>query len=363
MKIQLPFINNANKETIEDYVRWRGDLSFQDNPFNLIDSMVFCWLSYVDFSKVIKPNCATGSTLKEYAQQIFDQKCYSLQNLYGGHEDFFQAIAQSNRFGSVHLCNYIDIFEEVDQVQFSAVEFVIAPKVSYIAYRGTDNSLVGWKEDFMIAFRRIKAQDYAKEYLERVMKPRHKYYIGGHSKGGNLAKYACAWLTEQKLKNVIRIYDFDGPGFCPEVFDLHKLDKLADMVTRIIPEFCVIGKVFEVPFKDQYIVYSKESGANQHDIISWCINGIKLDLTDKNDQTSEWLDQTIAQWVDGATQEERETFVNEFFNSLAAGNAKTMQEVLGKGLPNVIKAMVDASPTSKKLVVDLASVALGVNKK
>ena len=131
----------------------------------------------------------------------------------------------------------------------------------------------------------------------------------------------------------------------------------------MIPEFCVIGKVFEVTFPDTRIIRSKEMGVNQHDIISWLIDGLEPQTAEKNDRISEWMDKTIAEWVQGATFEERKTFVNEFFGSLAAGGATTMQEIASRGLPEVIKSMAAASPTSKKMVADLAAAAFLGEKK
>lgn len=356
-------MSTAVKETMEDYVRWRGDLSFAAAPFGLLDSMVLCELSYVDYTKVLPQNDRRGMSLAECGRRIEAAGTYELRNLYGGHEDFFSACCRSRRFGGILLRNYEDVFDEEEQVQFSAVEFVLDSLTSYIAFRGTDNSIVGWKEDFMISFTRIRAQAYARQYLGKVFQRWHSYYIGGHSKGGNLALFASAWLNEKQLKQVIRIYDFDGPGFCPENFDLKKFEPLKKKVTRVIPEFCVIGKVFEVTFPDTRIIRSREMGVNQHDIISWLIDGLEPQTAEKNDRISEWMDKTIAEWVQGATFEERKTFVNEFFGSLAAGGATTMQEIASRGLPEVIKSMAAASPTSKKMVADLAAAAFLGEKK
>lgn len=364
MKIVIPFAKKEINETMEDYLRWRGDLSFEDAPFNLIDNLILCELSYVDFQKVVPVKNKEGIALKELGRKIQTKNCYKLLNLYGGHEDFIYLVCASKRFGNLLVSNYVDIFEKNDNVQFSAIEFVLNPKLSYIAYRGTDASLVGWKEDFMLSFTHIKAQEYAKDYLQKIMKPRHVYYVGGHSKGGNLALYACASLSEKQLAHVIRIYDNDGPGFDPEVFDLKKLDQLKNKVTQIEPEFCVIGKLMEVKFSDAHIVRSNETGANQHDIISWRINGLQLDEIDVHDKTSEWLDETIAQWVAGVNHDERKTFVDETFLALAAGGATTMQEVFNKGLPEVVKTMAASSSTSKKIAFNLAEAAvLGKKKK
>lgn len=352
------FTGSQRLENIEDYIRWRGDLSFADSPLNLLDSMVFCQLSYVDYTSVLKQDDEKGITLSTAGKKIKELGTYRLCNLYGGHEDFFEQVCASRRFGKVLLRRYCDIFDESSDAQFSAVEFAMGNHESFIAFRGTDNSIVGWKEDFMISFTRIRSQEFAKDYLGKVMHLGRKYYIGGHSKGGNLAMFAAAWLTPARLKQVKRIYDLDGPGFCPERFDRTRLEPLLPLTTKIIPEFCMIGKIFELQVPDTHIVKSTAMGVDQHDLMSWLIDGLELQAAVENDKISDWLDRTIAEWVADATFEERQTFVNEFFGALAAGGATTMQEVTGKGLLDVVKAMASASPTSRKLVAELATVAV-----
>jgi len=352
------FTGTQRIETIEDYVRWRGDLSFAQSPLNQIDSMIFCQLSYVDFTSVLKQDDARGMTLSAAGRKIRELGTYRLCNLYGGHEDFFEQVCASRRFGKVLLRSYRDIFDENSDAQFAAIEFAMGNLESFIAFRGTDNSIVGWKEDFMISFTRIRSQEYAIDYLDRVMHLGRKYYIGGHSKGGNLAMFAAAWLTPARLKQVKRIYDLDGPGFCPENFDRSRLNPLLALTTRIVPEFCIIGKIFELQVPDTHIVRSTAMGVDQHDLMSWLIDGMELQAAVENDKIADWFNRTIAEWVADATFEERQTFVNEFFGALAAGGANTMQEVAGKGLLDVVRAMASASPTSRKLVADLAAVAV-----
>lgn len=349
---------SAPKETIEDYVRWRSDLSLSRSPFNVFDAMVLSQLAYVDFSKILTQDDPLGMTLFALGESIGRNGIYKLCNLYGGHEDFFENVCRSKRYRHIMARNYRDIFDESTNAQFGAVEFSLNEKVSFIAYRGTDNSIIGWKEDFMISFTRIKSQEYAKQYLLDVFQPDKKYYVGGHSKGGNLAMYACAWLSAQQRGQLLRIYDFDGPGFCKDTFDHNKLNPLLPLTTKVIPEFCMIGKVFEIEVPDTTIVKSKDFGVDQHDIISWLTNGMNLQTVETNDRISEWMDSSIMSWVNDATFEERKRFVDEFFGALQAGGAQTMQEVTGKGMLEVVKAMANASPESKKLVVDLASIAV-----
>ncbi|NCB33653.1 MAG: DUF2974 domain-containing protein, partial [Erysipelotrichia bacterium] len=245
------------KETMEDYVRWRGDLSLRRSRFTLTDAMVLCELSYVDFSKVLTQGDPLGMTLFRLGKELSINENYKLCNLYGGHEDFFLNVCQSKRFRNIMVRNYREVFDESSNAQYSSVEFALNEKLSFIAFRGTDNSIIGWKEDFMISFTRIKSQDYAKQYLQDILKDGKEYYIGGHSKGGNLAMYACAWLSEVRRRQIIHIYDFDGPGFCPEMFDRSRIDSLLPITTKVIPEFCVIGKIFELKVPETLIIKSK----------------------------------------------------------------------------------------------------------
>lgn len=353
-------IGNQKTETLTDYIRWRGDLTFRNNQFQLLDSLVFTQLSYVDFSMVLDEPYkeATLGSLDTY---ITDHNCYRLKNLIGGEEELFHQIARSKRFKDIIVRNYIDVLE--DDVQFCAMEFVINQRLSFIAYRGTDNTLVGWKEDFKITYTKIKAQSHAREYLKAIINDSTVYYVGGHSKGANLALYACGGLDEKQYKRILRIFDLDGPGFCKDTFDRTKLDLLNSKVIKMIPEYCVVGKMFYYPFENVFIVRSKESGANQHDLVSWCMDGLKLDVVKENDKRSEWITSILNDWIDGATYEERELFIDEFFTSLSAGGATTMQEILTKDLVEVARAMVNASPTSRKIVLNLAEVVFLKDKK
>lgn len=351
------------KETLADYIRWRGDLSFDEAPFNVLDNLVFCQLAYVDFGKVLKQMDTEGISLRKCNRIIEKENSYDLRTLYGGYKEFFKKVCTSRRFADVELRYYIDVFEEEKQVQFAAVEFMMPHRTSFVAFRGTDDSIVGWKEDFMLSFSRIPAQKLAEQYLQEVVKFGRKYYVGGHSKGGNLAVYACAWLTSRKFSQVIEIYDNDGPGFCPEIFDMEKLKAVEDKVFRILPEFCMIGKAYEYAFNNTVIVKSKNTAADQHDMMSWLLDGMNLQKTDKHDRLSIWLTDTIMQWANDATLEERKIFIDEFFAALAAGGAKTMQQVTGKGMIEVIKSMAAASKTSKRLVKNLAEIAFSGEKK
>lgn len=343
---------------METYIRWRGDLQFSQAGFNDADNLIFAALSYLDFSPVFSDGKTEEMKLKDCADILEQPGAYNLKTLEGGYEETVKMILRSVRFGGVTVRKYCEIFSEEDQTQFSAVEFEIDSWTSYISYRGTDNTIIGWKEDFILSYSLISSQKYAAEYLNKVMRPLRKYYVGGHSKGGNLALYACAMLDAKKRKKLIRVYANDSPGFSPEVLDVHLLEPLADKIVRINPAFCVIGRIFEIPYGRTEIINVNESGLLQHDLFMWKLLGTGFEDCGEYDKVSDWVSRSVKEWVENIDPAERKIFVDDLFNTLSAGGADTVQEITGKGLKKVITtAYSGTSETTKKLIKDLVSAA------
>lgn len=346
------------KSPMETYIRWRGDLSFSQAGFNDVDNLIFSALSYLDFSPVFTDEKTTEMKLKDCADIIEQPGAYRLKTLEGGYEDTVKAILRSRRFGEITVREYCEIFSEEDQTQFSACEFVIDGRTSYVSFRGTDNTIIGWKEDFILSYSLISSQKYAEEYLKKVMRPLRKYYVGGHSKGGNLALFACAMLDAKKRKKLIKVYANDSPGFSPEVLDIRLLEPLADRIVRINPAFCVIGRIFEIPYGRTEIVDVNESGLLQHDLFLWKLMGTGYEDAEGYDKVSDWVSRSIKEWIENIDPAERRIFVDDVFNTLSAGGAVTVQEITGKGLMKVITtAYSGTSDTTKKLIKDLVSAA------
>lgn len=346
------------KSTIETYIDWRGDLKFSRAGFNDVDNLIFSALSYVDFSPVFSDGKTVQMKLRDCVDIIEQSGAYQLKTLDGGYEEAVRSVCNSRRFGDVLVREYREVFSEEDQIQFSVCEFEINSRCSYISYRGTDNTIIGWKEDFILSYSPISSQKLAAGYLNAVMRPMRKYYVGGHSKGGNLAMYACAQLDAKKQKKVIGIFANDSPGFSPEVMDMNLLKPLADRIVRINPVFCVIGRIFEVPYGRMLIVRSDESGLMQHDPFRWKILGNRFETAEAYDKVGDWVSRSLKEWVENIDPAERKIFVDDVFNTLMAGGAVTVQEITGKGLLKVIaQAHTGTSDTTKKLIKDLLSAA------
>jgi len=333
--------------TLIDYVRWMGNFSFEEKTFCETDALVLCDVVYFD---VFSGQDAPGKTFHELIRRAPVEDSDIVKCLGGGsakHVSFIREIEKSRRFGQVVLKGYSETLDHKKSIQFAAADFVYKDHWNFIAFRGTDDTIAGWKEDFMIAFTRTPAQemalDFAKSYIDKSI----KNYIGGHSKGGNLALYAASMLPEHLQEYVSRVYDLDGPGFCEEVFDLTALNRIREKTTFIIPEFSVIGRLFEPDFPDTKIAASNESAMMQHELLSWGVKSDGLDTVLENDPRAKNINKIIDDWVENISQEDRRIFVNELFDALEADGAKTMTDIMHKGLDGFEKILFQAAGSSR----------------
>ena len=338
--------------TILDYIRWRGDLSFKASPFCLADSVILCQLSYVDFSQVLFSNSSKGITLEKACEAITEKDCFRLLTVVGGDDAFFRAAAASKRFGQLKLTHYTDVFDK-DTMQFAAVHFELDRRTSYVAFRGTDSSIIGWKEDFMMSFRSIPAQDSAAKYLASTMKWGRQYYLGGHSKGGNLAVYAASKLPPAEQRRILRIYVNDSPGFSPEVYPLESILALKPLITKMVPVFSIIGRLFQLEAGETRIVTSTANGLFQHDLMTWKLDGPEFCFAEQFDVGSEVLIRTFDNWIRNIDEDGRKKFVDWLFDSLSVSGATSVSDLKMKDVPDVLKSIFSASKEAKNMAIDL----------
>ena len=342
---------------LQDYVIWRGDLSFAERPLTELDNLVLCQLSYIDMSSVFPHGEVIA--LRDVVQALLDRGGIRTlvadgEEKHDEYEEFARAAAASRRFGSLLMTNYEDILDPQQQIQFSAVTFRISRDTAFIAFRGTDDSLVGWKEDFMLSFEKIPAQEQALSYLMRVMQPDLRYYIGGHSKGANLALYASCLLPKEQFGQLLHVYVNDGPGLCPDVLDTSVIERIDPITTKIVPEYDVIGKIFEMPITDNRIVRSNARGILQHGILTWQLRDAGLDLVSSNAPGSMWIGQVLDQWIGGVSNvEDRRTFVNDLFDTIGACGITNFNELSGVG-PDGLERMLGTVSHISPVTLDVA---------
>ncbi len=204
---------------------------------------------------------------------------------------------------------------------------------SFIAFRGTDQSLVGWREDFIMSFTvmpsQIRAAEYAREHIHGGA-----WYIGGHSKGGNLALYAAGVLEKEKADCLERVYLLDSPGLCREALEGKRidLDAVRGRIRRIIPEYDVVGSLFAPDTPGEIIVRSDAAGLMQHDMATWGVNHGQLMTADRKDPMSVLLDDAMESWLEGLDRERRKMFVTSLFEQLEKGGRRTLRDVSAEGI-------------------------------
>ena len=319
-------------DTILDYIIWKRDVPFTVKDVTDVDSVVFSFLSYMDLRDILVSG--RKMTVAECCRELLAKQ----ENMTDAHRRLYEALADSERFGPVVIGSYMDSLVEEESVQFSVMLFCVRKDLTYIAFRGTDNTLAGWKEDFMTCFTLTGGQRMALRYLRRHIRPGMKYDIGGHSKGGNLAMYALSQIEYDRLKQVRHVYLHDAPGLCPDVMDVSGLARIRSRTTRFLPTFSVIGRLFAPDFPNTVLVQSTADGIMQHDIETWRVDHGKLLTASAPDAAADLINESVEGWLTGLSTEERRHFVDDVFQAAGAGGAKTVEELKNEGVESTISA-------------------------
>lgn len=342
------------------YLKWRGDLTWEDSPFNQVDNLILSYLSYFDFNRIV-PETETHAVTLEAAWNLFDAMGRAGEQMMDS--QVLRMAAVSRRFGSILMWGYQDIVDtEQEMTQFSAIHFILEKGTEYIAFRGTDDTIVGWREDFRIGFEVVPAQEKAVRYLEETIRKDGsvRYLLGGHSKGGNLAVYGAMICGAETKEQIGQIYINDSPGLCPTIVDEGRYLEIKDRIVKIVPEFSIIGMLFEreqEKEQQKMIVKSSAEGILQHDALSWQIEGTDFIRADGLSPKAKNYNEIFDRWIESADFTQREVFVRDFFDALEAGGAKTVEEVAkggADGFEAILLAMAGAEKDAKKAVGKLA---------
>lgn len=344
---------------IEDYILWRGDLNVVQAPFNNVDNLILSNLVYLTFKNIVpelsytKPsilNKFTGlftqdnSSEKKYIT-IHDAVAEMNIQTDGNHhvkisKDIEMAVklANSKRFGNMKLMYYVDKYDEYIETQFAAITIIMEDNTAYIAFRGTDTSLVGWKEDFNMSFMdKVPAQEEALKYLQTVSSPINiPLRIGGHSKGGNLAVYSALHIDKSVQDRIIKVYNNDGPGFKSSILETANYRSVQDKIDTIVPQTSIIGMLLE--HEEEYIVIkSNETLIMQHDPYSWEVLGPDFVKMEGTTSSSQLIDTTLRQWINDMTIEQREQFIDLLWEVIGASKAKSFSEMAENLFANAVK--------------------------
>ena len=311
---------------ILDYMDWRGDLSFAQSPFCDVDNLIFSELAYTDFSGIAEGD-SLSVTLGDAAKKVVLSGRSS--GLVNDPLPLLEKIPQSRRFSTVLVGGYTNRVEADKGVQFSAVTFLLEDGTLYVAYRGTDSTLVGWQEDFNFAFcPETPGQTLAVQYLNDVAErfPTAPILVGGHSKGGNFAVFAAAFCKDEVKHRLRLVYSNDGPGFHRSIAESAEYRSIADRTVKIIPESSIVGILLNTQEK-MTVISSDAKGVWQHNPYAWCVLGNAFVTVDERSFSSLFFDDTLREFLDHLSDEQRKTMVDAIFRSLNASGAHSLHEM------------------------------------
>lgn len=372
-----------------DYLVWRGDLTFAQSEFNEVDNLILCYLVYVNLDGIAPEMGEEAVSVRQLSETFFTR--YSEKELEKDKSFIrfapvvLKEMAQTRRFGDLLVQNYVNKVDLEKMLQFAAMEIQLGDGTTFVAYRGTDDTIVGWKEDFYLSRGVVLAEKEAVDYLNHVgemhrrlqsetaeQKGKQKFSlfsrrkkkesceevlvqdirIGGHSKGGNLAIYAAAYCDENIQNHIMEVYSNDGPGFMKEFLEYPGFQKICGRIRRYVPESSIIGMLLYHSV-EPIVIESSQKAVMQHDGFSWEVSGPAFVRCEGLSNFALAMDQAIRNWLEQIPQGRREAIICDLFSVLEATDAVTLTELQDGGIKNirVIMKAVEAMDTDSKGVV------------
>ena len=302
--------------------------SIYDTPFNELDMLMLTEITYLPFDKIVSdqmsPDCtcrlfeAAGKVPQDLSMLVTKNRLKLLEK-----------VASSTRFKNIKLMGYVNDIDPDVQKQFAAMIFKIKPDSYVLTFRGTDDSIIGWKEDFHMTYMdQVPAQKTAVNYLRKAMDALPgQFILTGHSKGGNLASYAGSQIEPEYQERIQSIYSYDAPGLNHSVITSQSYQTISDKIKRYIPQGSIVGMMLETPKQAQIVKSTAIGGLAQHDTFSWQISDQTFVLLDNLNPDSLQMDKTLKNWVDSVSDEELKDFFDLFFGLILDAGISSINDL------------------------------------
>lgn len=313
--------------TILDYLREYGGYSLEEKPFGEVDSLVISQFSYLKFDGIVPgPGEGRGPvSVAQIAAHADYDHLYADERYRKDNTALFTGVLKSRRFGEMRLWNYVNQIEPEKEIQFSAVVCGLSEELAYVVFRGTDENIVGWKEDLNLAFSEpVPGQTRSVPYLEEAARTiSGRFFVGGHSKGGNLAVYASMHCDPQVRERIAAIYDHDGPGFRPEVREQGAWSEIEGRIRKTVPRSSLVGMLLYTD-GDYRVVESKTLGLAQHNPYTWLVKEDDFRIVDEIRPGRRFVDQTLNEWILSLDQTQMHIFVDTLYRIVQASETDNL---------------------------------------
>ena len=341
-----------------DYLQWRNDVPLSVSPFNEVDNIILAYLSYIDFGK-LRQEWEGFCDLKELFQCFCKE--HSLEEIKTAGQFTERAplllkeMMEGERFLDTKLGYYAVDFDRDQVKQFAALVFSLPDGTNYVSFRGTDETITGWKEDFLMSCQSETAgAKEAVDYFNKVAKALEgNFILGGHSKGGNFAMYAAAFCEARHKERILKVYNNDGPGFRDEVIQSDEFQEMLPKILTIAPQSSIIGQLLSNP-AEQRGIRSTAKGILQHDAMTWEAEKDRL-VPSELDELSHYAKTTLGSWLESMDDESRESLCTTAFSLIESTKSETFIEFsadLVKNTEIIWKEMGKLPEDKKKEIMD-----------
>ena len=344
-----------------DYLQWRNDVPLSISPFNEVDNVIFSYLSYIDF-RDLKEDWNGFFDLRDLFRDFCEK--YSLEEIMNTGEFteraplLLQEMMEGERFSATKVGYYAEDFDKDQVKQFAALVFLLPDGRNYISFRGTDKTITGWKEDFLMSCQSETAgAKEAVEYFNKIAPVLEgELILGGHSKGGNFAMYAAAFCEAECKERIVQVYNNDGPGFREEIIQSPEFQEILPKILTIAPQSSIIGQLLSNP-AGQHVIHSTAKGILQHDAMTWEAEKDCL-VTSELDELSEYTKTTLGSWLETMDDATRESLCTTAFSLIESTKSETFIEFSGnlmKNMETIWKEMGKLPEEKKKEIMNALS--------
>ncbi len=350
-----------------DYLKWRGDISVRHARFNEIDALILSEISYLDFSGLVSDDFEHSITLGKLSALFFADKERANRSLGliipKSVFDIMRIAAKTRRFANMKVISFVSEIDEKEKKQFSAMAIDTGDRHLFLAYRGTDDTIVGWKEDFSMSYSEtVAAQLDAKAFLDKASSkfPSVPIRLGGHSKGGNLAMFSSLHTDKETRERISAIYCFDGPGFSSSITENENYHALGERIFTFVPENSIVGMLLSHDTNYQ-TVKSTAIGLYQHDAFTWKVDVDHFDILSESSKRNLRNDAVIKNWLSSYTPNERREFTEAFFELLESSGAKTLTDLSIDSIDKargMLSAINRFDKEKKKMLSDVLSLLI-----
>ena len=312
-----------------DYLAWRNDVSFRAAPFNEIDNVVLSYLAYVDFGELLhepKRHVSIETCFKRFCEKHDLSEVRESKHFIERAPLLLEEMVRGARFRGTKVAHFREVFDKEKVQQFAALVFLLPDGTKYVSFRGTDSSITGWKEDFLMSFTaETEGAKEAVSYLNEVAAcVEGKLILGGHSKGGNFAMFAAAFAEDAVKERILKVYNNDGPGFREEIVRSAAYRELLPKITNIVPQTSIIGRLLSNEAAHT-VVKSTAAGIFQHDVTTWEVTKDKFVRTEP-DAFSDFVEKSLGTWLETMDDEARKSLVETVFSMIEMTEAETFVE-------------------------------------